>query len=160
MLTKVKDATIPAAFADLKPAPIEPSWVRAGKPQARSADLAHSSDGAAKTLLWECTAGEFDWTYHGDETVHILEGEVIVDDGSGPRTLGPADVALFPAGSTWRWQVPRYVRKVAFLRSPTPLFMRLLMKAKRSLKGLVTRRDWTRAASLIFTVLAAAPAGA
>ncbi len=58
--------------------PIAPSWILAGAPQARCAELSRSRDGSAVTLLWDCTAGEFEWTYLDDETVHILEGEAII----------------------------------------------------------------------------------
>lgn len=129
----ISNATIEAAR--LEPAPIDPAWVRAGAPTARCAELTRSSDGTAATFVWDCTAGEFDWTFPGDETVHILQGEVVVDDGCGPRTLRPGDVALFAAGSTCRWRVPAYVKKLAFLREPIPRPARLVMRVSRRLKG-------------------------
>ncbi len=128
------NAAIDAARLDL--APIEPSWIIAGSPQARCAELTRSRDGTAATFVWDCTAGEFDWTFAGDETVHILQGEVIVDDGSGPRTLRPGDVALFHAGSTCRWRVPAYVKKLAFLRDPIPRPAMLAIRGWRKLKSL------------------------
>lgn len=128
------NAGIEAARLEL--APIEPSWIVAGAPQARCAELTRSRDGAAATFVWDCTAGEFDWSFAADETVHILEGEVIVDDGSGPQTLRPGDVALFHAGSTCRWRVPAYVKKLAFLRDPTPRPAMLAIRGWRKLKGL------------------------
>lgn len=124
------------ATARLDDAPINPSWIIDGEPQARCAELSRSRDGTAATFVWDCTAGEFDWTFAGDETVHILEGEVVVDDGLGPRTLRPGDVALFHAGSTCRWRVPAYVKKLAFLRDPIPAPAMLAMRGWRKLKRL------------------------
>ena len=122
--------------ARLQAAPIEPSWIVGGRPQARCAELTRSRDGTAATFVWDCTAGEFDWTFAADETVHILQGEVVVDDGSGPRTLRPGDVALFHAGSTCRWRVPAYVKKLAFLRDPIPRPAMLAIRSGRRLKAL------------------------
>ncbi|HEY8617923.1 cupin domain-containing protein [Phenylobacterium sp.] len=124
--------------ARLQPAPIRPEWILEGAPLARSAELSRSPDGTAMTALWDCTAGAFNWFFAGDETVHIVEGEVIVEDEAGVRTLRPGDVALFPAGTWARWTVPRYVRKVAFCRDPLPRpvlkLVQLVRAAKRRLK--------------------------
>lgn len=35
------------------------------------------------TLVWDCTPGKFMWHYDQDETVHILEGRVVLDEGIG-----------------------------------------------------------------------------
>jgi uncharacterized cupin superfamily protein len=120
----------------LRSAPIEPSWIVAGTPRARCAELSRSPDGANLTLVWDCTAGDFDWIYTDDETVHILEGEAIVDDGSGKRTIGPGDVYLFPAGTTYRWRVPVYVKKLAFLHVPIPAPVFLAARVLRKLQTL------------------------
>lgn len=128
------------AGARLEPAPIRPEWIRGGAPQARCAELSRSCDGTAMTAVWDCTAGEFDWHFWGDETVHILEGEVIVDDGSGPRTLRPGDVALFPEGSTSRWVVPAYVKKLAFCRDPIPGAALTAIRGVRKLKAMLKRQ--------------------
>ena len=40
---------------DLKPSPIEPSWILEGNPEARSCPLSISADSAARTLIWSCT---------------------------------------------------------------------------------------------------------
>ncbi|RAK56587.1 cupin domain-containing protein [Phenylobacterium deserti] len=130
--------TIAAAAIDavaLEAAPIRPEWIRAGAPQARCTVLSQAADGAALTAVWDCTAGEFDWHFAGDEWVHILEGEVVVDDGSGPRSLRPGDVALFPAGSVSRWRVPTYVKKLAFCRDPMPRPVQKLVQVVRKVKG-------------------------
>jgi len=126
--------------AQLEPAPIRADWIVDGAPAARCAPLSRSPDGLAMSAVWDCTAGEFDWTFGGDETVHILEGEVTVQTPEGPRTLRPGDVALFAAGTTCRWQVPVYVKKLAFCREPTPRSALLAARVARGLKAMLGRR--------------------
>ena len=112
---------------DLKPSPIEPSWIRGGTPTARNALLATSRDRASCTLVWDCSPGAFEWRYDTDETVHILQGSVVLDDGfSPPRRIGPGDVVLFPAGAVVRWTVETHVRKLAFFHRPMPAPLSLL----------------------------------
>src|SRR3978361_1610779 len=73
--------TIGNTAVDLRPSPINPDWIRGGNPVARNAVLSSNRDRAACTLVWDCTPGEFDWHYDSDETIHILEGSVVLDDG-------------------------------------------------------------------------------
>jgi hypothetical protein len=120
--------------AHMQPAPIDPSWIIQGSPRARWAELSRSRDRTASTVLWDCTAGEFNWSYADDETVHILEGEAIIENGSMRRAIRPGDVVLFHAGSIWRWRVPLYVKKVAFLRVVAPRPLVLGLRAWRKLK--------------------------
>lgn len=105
----------------LQDAPIQPQWIIAGEPHARSTEIARSADGASNVMIWECTAGEFHWFFGVDETVHIIEGEVLVRDEHGKSSLLRAgDVAFFPAGTWMIWRVGSFVRKIAFLRHPLP----------------------------------------
>ncbi len=125
---------------DLKPAPINPAWIRDGNPTARAAELSRSADGCAFTVVWECTAGRFDWTYHLDETITILEGSIVLSDGgNAPRRLGPGDVVFFPKGSQVAWEVDGYVKKVAYFRrvlpNPAMVLFRVARALKRRLKG-------------------------
>ena len=122
--------------AKLEPAPIRPEWIMVGDPIARSAELSRSPDGTALTALWDCSAGTFNWFFGGDETVHILEGEVVVSDDDGIRTLQAGDVALFPAGTWATWRVPRYVKKVAFCRDPMPRPVLKVVQLVRTAKAL------------------------
>jgi uncharacterized cupin superfamily protein len=114
------------AFADpvtveLAPNPIPPNWILEGAPQARSTQLAESADGTSMIMAWSCTAGSFTWNYAGDETVHIISGEVFVTDSDGKvRRLGPGDMAFFPAGSRSTWRIPHEVRKLAVCRHGMP----------------------------------------
>ena len=125
---------------ELKPAPITPAWVIEGAPQARATELMRSRDGIAYTVVWDCTAGKFNWTYHVDETIHILEGSIVLTDGgNAPTRFGPGDVIFFPKGSQVHWEVESYVKKVAFFRrvmpNPVNVAYRILRAAKMKLKG-------------------------
>jgi hypothetical protein len=122
----------------LAPAPINPDWIRDGKPVARNRVLQRSSDGLACTILWECTAGKFEWHYDIDETINILEGNVIVSDDKNPeRRLGPGDVVFFPNGSRANWHVESYVRKIAFCQKTLPGFANFPIAVLRKLKGML-----------------------
>lgn len=119
---------------EMKPAPINPTWVIEGAPLARNFMLSQSLDKSATTFLWDCTTGVFHWHYDIDETVYVLEGSVIVRDDNGvEHHLGPGDEALFRAGSHAVWRVENYVRKVAFLRHPLPAPLMFLVRGVRKL---------------------------
>ena len=122
----------------MEDAPIKADWVVEGEPKARNCVLSRSIDGAATTLLWDCTAGVFNWHYDIDETVYILEGSVIIRDENGvEHILGPGDQALFRAGSRALWRVPNYVHKVAFCRNPLPLYLTFTMGVVRRIKRML-----------------------
>lgn len=118
----------------LVPAPIPRAWILEGHPVARHKRLAGSSDRLARTFMWDCTSGRFDWHYDEDETAHVLEGVAIIEDAAGVRhALQAGDTYLFPAGSRYQWTVPSYIRKVAFLCVPLSREVRI---ARRILAGL------------------------
>lgn len=109
------------ATAEMRPAPIDPSWVVEGNPQARVASVSQSADGRSWTDIWDCTAGRFVWHYSIDETVHILEGGAHIVDANGTHwDVGPGDVVTFRIGTSASWHVPEYVRKVAFCSEAAP----------------------------------------
>jgi len=123
------------------PAPIDPGWILEGKPIARVAILSRSEDSFAWTAMWDCTAGQFNWYYGFDETVHIVEGSVIVScSGTSPRRLEAGDVAYFPFGLTAHWHVEEYVRKVAFCRRPLPAKLMPIIRTLRRAKGLLRKQ--------------------
>lgn len=126
-----------AAEVTLNPSPIYPDWVLEGKPVARNQVLSRSADGTATTFLWDCTAGRFNWHYDVDETVYIIEGGVVVKDGSGTRILSVGDTIFFPAGARAEWYVENYVRKIAFCRTPLPRMLVLAKRGFRLLKRLM-----------------------
>jgi uncharacterized cupin superfamily protein len=123
---------------ELVDAPIEPSWILAGNPVARSAVHSRSDDDSATTSVWECTAGSFRWHFGWEETVLILEGSVRVtgEDGS-VQVLKAGDIGYF-AGGTWAtWEIDDYVRKLAFCRRMIPPSMMLALKMKTAVRELV-----------------------
>lgn len=119
----------------LRAAPIAPSSILDGQPVARSRCLLQADDERFSMTLWDCTAGRFHWAYGCDEMVHVVEGEVIVEDEQGRRrTLRAGDVALFQAGTRAVWEVPEYVRKVATHRvRRSPLSVRILRRLRRAI---------------------------
>jgi uncharacterized cupin superfamily protein len=120
----------------MAPNPIEPSWIIAGKPEARLSMHSRAYDDQATTAIWDCTAGTFRWYFGWDETVMILEGEVHItaEDGS-ERTLMAGDIAYFPAKSWATWHIDSYVRKIAFCRKEFPAPINLALKLRERLRG-------------------------
>jgi uncharacterized cupin superfamily protein len=121
---------------DMRPAPIDPSWILAGDPQARIAHHSTAEDESGMTGVWDCTAGTFRWFFAWDETVLILEGEVLVDAEDGTRRLlRTGDIGYFKGGSWATWQVDTYVRKIAFLRRPAPAPLAFAYRLRNRLRG-------------------------
>ncbi|AOK32069.1 MULTISPECIES: cupin domain-containing protein [Burkholderia] len=124
----------------LQPSPINPAWIIEGNPVARCGQWSSSPDSTTTMWVWDCTAGRFNWYFEVDETIHVIEGEVIISSpGHAPRTLRAGDAALFPAGSHSEWYVPRYVRKHAILRphisKPALLVHKVIRKLNNTLSG-------------------------
>jgi uncharacterized protein len=137
---------------EMRAAPIDPSWIVEGNPQARVASVSQSADGRSWTDIWDCTAGRFVWHYAVDETVHILEGGAHVVDANGTHwDLRPGDVVTFRVGTTASWHVPEYVRKVAFCSEPTT---RPLVALIDTLRG--SRKPLAAAAAGLFAMTMAA----
>jgi uncharacterized cupin superfamily protein len=123
------------------PSPIRTSWILAGDPVARVALLSSSADGMASTYYWDCTAGRFNWYYSFDETLHILEGSVMLKAPSGSSRLVVAgDTIFFPAGSQAEWTVESYIRKLAFCRTTLPSYLVSARNAARRIKRLMNGR--------------------
>jgi uncharacterized cupin superfamily protein len=123
-------------------APIPPSWILDGGPQARARVLSTSGDGIVESGIWECTAGQFDWEFAFDETVQILEGEVHVTYREHTAILAAGASAFFPFGAKTRWSVPKYVRKFFSHRYPG--------RVARWVKRI---QDLSRAVTLLFSGL-------
>lgn len=132
-----KSTAFESSRGDLVDQPIEPSWVRSGKPVARAVTLTESPDGLLTTGIWDCTAGTFTWIFQTDEIVHILEGAVTVRDGNKTHELVPGSVCYFPQGLETIWEVPKYVKKTFVLRAPHRGRIRRGLSA---VKALLTRR--------------------
>jgi uncharacterized cupin superfamily protein len=119
---------------DLKPSPIEPSWILEGNPEARSHVLATSADGAATTMIWSCTEGKFNWHYDVDETIVIHEGSIVLkSEGMPPKRYGVGDVIVFRNGAQAEWHVDEYVKKVAICRQTNPFWLGLAARAVNKL---------------------------
>jgi uncharacterized cupin superfamily protein len=111
-----------------------------GNPVARIKLMSGSSDGTTHTVIWDCTAGQFEWKYWCDETACVLHGSVIVTDAQGvPHTLSAGDTMFFPAGSKAHWTVDHYVRKVAVLRQPLSPGVVLIARLHNKFRRLMGR---------------------
>src|SRR5438477_1231038 len=101
--------------------PLPADQVLEGKPETRSKELGRSNDRTSYVMAWDCTAGRFNWHYNKDESLVVLTGEAFITcDGAEERRIGPGDTVFFPAGTSARWRVPKYIRKVAFMRHTMP----------------------------------------
>ncbi len=120
---------------EMRPAPIEPSWVIEGNPRARIGHHSAAEDEAGLTAVWDCSAGAFRWFFAWDETVMILDGDVLVtaEDGT-QRLLKAGDIAYFKGGTWATWHVETYVRKIAFLRRPAPEPLAMLYRLRNRLR--------------------------
>ena len=132
-------ATTAPPMIELKSCPIHPSWILEGLPEARIAVLSDgSSDGTAFTVMWDCTAGRFNWFYAIDETVYILEGAVTLTLESGAtRRLVAGSSYFFARGTQAQWQVDSYIRKVAFCHEPMSAKLFVAKRMYRALKRVV-----------------------
>jgi uncharacterized cupin superfamily protein len=132
--------------ADLRPSPIEPSWIIEGNPKARSHLLSVSVDGAATTLIWSCTEGKFNWYYDCDETILILEGSIVLESaGMAPKRYGVGDIIVFRGGAHAKWHVEGYVKKIAFCRPTTPTGLGFAIRAVNKLRRMLQAGYSTRA---------------
>lgn len=132
--------TFGTSTANLVANPINAAWILAGEPKARIELLSASADGTASTYFWDCTAGRFNWFYSFDETFHILEGEVTLKGPAGnSQRVGAGDTVFFPTGSSAEWTVEKYVRKLAFCRTPVPGYLTyargMVRRVKRLMRG-------------------------
>ena len=125
---------------DLKPSPIEPSWIIEGNPEAHSHQLSVSADGAAKTLIWSCTGGKFNWYYDVEETIMILEGSILLEyEGMPPKRYGVGDVIFFRGGAHAKWHVEGYVKKVAFCRQTNPIVLGFAIRAVNRVRRIFSK---------------------
>ncbi len=117
----------------LEPAPIEPTWIREGRPIARSTMLFQSPDRLAMTVIWECTPGRFEWHYVHEESIILLEGIVTLGTEAGIRELHRGDAAVFMPGDVVLWDVKERVRKFACWRTPLAKPLSLAMRGAKRL---------------------------
>ncbi|WP_262048196.1 cupin domain-containing protein [Bradyrhizobium sp. Bra78] len=135
---------------DLTPSPVEPSWIIDGNPEARSHVLSTSACGTAKTMIWSCTEGKFNWYYDLDETIVIIEGSIVLESkGVPPKRFRAGDVIVFHRGAHAKWHVEGYVKKVAFLRLNNPVPLGFAIRAVNKLRSLVARSAPVMAAACV-----------
>jgi uncharacterized cupin superfamily protein len=121
MSTSIMIATAEAAELQGPATPLSPDQVLEGRPETRSKELVRSNDKTSYVMLWDCTVGRFNWHYNKDESLVVLAGEAFISyDGAEERRIAPGDTVFFPAGMSACWRVPKYIRKVAFLRHTMP----------------------------------------
>ena len=129
--------------------PIEPSWIIEGTPVAQWCVLTRSADGLASTMVWECSEGKFNWYYDVDETIMILEGEIVLEnDTMRPTCYGPGDVVFFRNGAHARWHVRGRVRKLAFCRTTQPYLLGFALRAFNKIKRILLPSGQRQPASL------------
>ena len=122
----------------LQDAPIPADWILEGSPVARVRLLSGSTDGKGSTVMWDCTAGRFNWHYDIDETVCVMQGSVVLKDADGKiHRLRDGDTFFFARGTRYEWNVSNYVRKVAFIHVPMSATMLRLRRIYKALKRIV-----------------------
>jgi uncharacterized cupin superfamily protein len=135
---------------NLTPRPIEPSWIIEGKPDAQWCVLSQSADGLASTMVWECSAGKFNWYYDFDETILILEGSIVLEsDGMQATRYVAGDVIFFKDGAHARWHIEDRVRKLAFCRKTQPVWLGFGLRVFLKLRKMLMPSDARQAASLM-----------
>ena len=138
---------------NLSPSPIYPAWILEGNPIARNKLLSESADGAARSYIWDCTAGRFNWYYEAEETIYVIEGGVVLKDASGvAHRLRAGDSYLFPAGAHVEWHVEHYIRKFALIRTPLPRSLVLAKRGYRFLKRLIGNGGRANASPAMFQI--------
>jgi len=88
--------------------------VLAGDPAARVAWLRTGSggDGLLFTGMFTAEPSTFRYTFGGDESFHVLDGDLdIAVDGGERVTLRPGDIVSFPKGAHSTWTVRTPLRK-------------------------------------------------
>jgi len=60
----------------------------------------------------DARAASFPYSFPGDETFHVLEGEVTIElEGGESVTLGPGDIASFTKGQSSTWTITKPFKK-------------------------------------------------
>jgi len=124
------------AVIDLEPEPVPHDWIVSGSPEAKARMVLRSRDWLQSIVIWDCTAGQFNWHYNKDEILFVISGHATLTNESGEeREFGPGDTVFFPAGVSCTWLVKDPVRKVAILREtlfwPLGVFVKVWLKLFR-----------------------------
>jgi uncharacterized cupin superfamily protein len=77
-------------------------WLRVGS----------GGDGVLYAGLWTHEPASLPYVFPGDETFHVLEGEVTIRvDGGESVTLAPGDIASFTKGQSSTWEITKPFKK-------------------------------------------------
>jgi uncharacterized cupin superfamily protein len=77
-------------------------WLRVGS----------GGEGVLYSGLWTHEPASFPYVFPGDETFHVLEGELTIEvDGGDSVTLTPGDIASFPKGQSSTWHITKPFKK-------------------------------------------------
>jgi hypothetical protein len=69
-------------------------------------------DGQLFTGVWRCEPRTIPYVFPGDETFHVLEGEVRIDlEDGGSVDLRPGDIASFAKGQHATWTISKPFKK-------------------------------------------------
>lgn len=130
--------------------PIERSWIIEGEPVAELSILSKSADSRAWTVVWQCSAGKFNWYYDYDETILILDGSIVIEsEGMAPACYKPGDVIFFKEGAHAIWHVENSVRKIAFCRRTNPDFLNFAVRVVSKIKRILTPAQQQKAPNLL-----------
>ncbi len=72
------------------------------------------AEGAALAVgLWRSEPQSFPYPFNADETIHALDGELLIElESGGSVTLTPGDVASFTKGTMSTWTVVSPFKKL------------------------------------------------
>lgn len=105
------------ADVELEPEPIPHEWILSGAPRARCKKLVRSHDSTSSIVVWDCTAGRFNWHFSQDEAIIVISGEaVMINEKGEERRFSTGDLGFFPAGTSCTWLVTDHIRKIGILR--------------------------------------------
>jgi uncharacterized cupin superfamily protein len=77
-------------------------WLRIGS----------GGDGVLYAGLWKHGPADFSYVFPGDETFHVLEGEVTIDvEGGESLALRPGDIASYAKGQSSTWHITQPFKK-------------------------------------------------
>jgi uncharacterized protein len=88
-----------------------------GDPTASGKTVFETDDRRITGGVWRCSPGTFDLTFTWDEMAVLIEGDLIIEQSSGPRVhVRPGDFFFVPRGARTRWIVGKALKKVFFSR--------------------------------------------
>ncbi len=120
MTAKTVTKTRIDATSSWEPYPLPKETIKEGDPNGQVHWLRVSGAGEAPYYagIWTCQPSVFDYRFELNESLHVLEGHVVVSQEGGPTIdMRPGDVVSFPKGAMTRWAVKAPFKKV-FVDTP------------------------------------------